>query len=236
MGTSYNLNREIVLSAAPDLLLLSDFSDAPKGISLPTLYSFEWKEENLLARAEWIKLWGALFDKFSQADSLFKDMENKYLKLKVLVDNEIRVKPTLFAGGSYSGTWYLTGGKGFMAGVYADAGANFLMADTSIATVSCGLEWMLSEFSQADFWLNCGDLSMEKWDNRLLHLKSVQNGNVYHFQKRSKSVNGVGISDFYESAVAHPDVILADVISILHPQLLPDYERVYADKCEGEIR
>jgi iron complex transport system substrate-binding protein len=73
---------------------------------------------------------------------------------------------------------------------------------------------------------------MVNWDDRLMHLKSVKNGNVYHFMKRSKTNGGIGISDFYESAVAHPDIILADVISIVHPQLLPSYESVYANKCE----
>ena len=119
-----------------------------------------------------------------------------------------------------------------MAQVYADAGANFLMKDSAVTTISCGLEWMLSKFSESEYWLNCGDFSMVNWDDRLMHLKSVKNGNVYHFMKRSKTNGGIGISDFYESAVAHPDIILADVISIVHPQLLPSYESVYANKCE----
>lgn len=236
LGNSYNLNREILLSVSPDLLLLSDYSDTPKGLPLPMLYSFEWKEVNALARAEWIKLWGVLYDRYSLADSLFQATEKRYMALKDLVDNQVANRPTLFAGGSYSGTWYLTGGEGFMAEVYADAGANFLLKDSAITTISCGLEWLLSKFSESEYWLNCGDFSMDNWDNRLRHLKSVQNGNVYHFMKRSKRDGGIGISDFYESAVAHPDIILADVISIIHPQLLPSYERVYADKCEEEER
>ena len=232
LGNSYNLNREILLSVSPDLLLLSDYSDTPRGISLPMVYSLEWKEVNALARAEWIKLWGVLYDKYSLADSLFQATEKNYLDLKELVENQVSDRPTLFAGGSYSGTWYLTGGEGFMAQVYADAGANFLMKDSAVTTISCGLEWMLSKFSESEYWLNCGDFSMVNWDDRLMHLKSVKNGNVYHFMKRSKTNGGIGISDFYESAVAHPDIILADVISIVHPQLLPSYESVYANKCE----
>ena len=38
------------------------------------------------------------------------------------------------------------------------------------------------------------------------------------------------MTDFYESAVAHPDVVLADVVSVLHPHLMPGYESVYLDK------
>lgn len=236
LGNSFNLNRERLLSSSVDLLLLSDISDTPMGINIPILYVKEWEEVHPLARAEWIKLFGVMFDRYSLADSLFHETERKYLELKEMVANVDLNRPSLFSGGSYSGTWYLTGGNGFMAEMYRDAGANFLLADTAVGTIACGLEWLVSEFSEAEFWVNCGDLSMENWDTRLKHLKSVQNKNVYHFLKRSKLVNGVGISDFYEGAVAHPELLLADLISVLHPELLPLHESVYIDKCEGGIK
>ncbi len=32
---------------------------------------------------------------------------------------------------------------------------------------------------------------------------------------------------FYESGTSHPDVILADLIHIFHPDLLPDHQLYY---------
>ena len=58
------------------------------------VYSLEWKEVNALARAEWIKLWGVLYDKYSLADSLFQATEKNYLDLKELVENQVSDRPT----------------------------------------------------------------------------------------------------------------------------------------------
>jgi iron complex transport system substrate-binding protein len=41
-----------------------------------------------------------------------------------------------------------------------------------------------------------------------------------------------GANDFWESAVARPDVLLSDVIAILHPQLLQNHQLVYAKKLD----
>ena len=41
-----------------------------------------------------------------------------------------------------------------------------------------------------------------------------------------------GSNDFWESAIARPDLILSDVIAILHPEILPDYQLFYAEKLK----
>jgi iron complex transport system substrate-binding protein len=40
-------------------------------------------------------------------------------------------------------------------------------------------------------------------------------------------VNAYGGNDYWESGIVHPDVILADLVKILHPDLLPDHELYY---------
>jgi len=52
---------------------------------------------------------------------------------------------------------------------------------------------------------------------------------VYNFNKRLLPSTA---NDFWESAVARPDLLLADVIAILHPDLLPGYELVYAEQLK----
>ncbi len=41
-----------------------------------------------------------------------------------------------------------------------------------------------------------------------------------------------GANDFWESSIARPDLLLADVIAILHPDILPDYQLYYAEKLK----
>ena len=52
---------------------------------------------------------------------------------------------------------------------------------------------------------------------------------VYNFNKRLLTSTA---NDFWESAVARPDLLLSDVIYILHPELLPGYQTVYADQLK----
>ena len=47
---------------------------------------------------------------------------------------------------------------------------------------------------------------------------------MWNNNRRSTSGGG---NDFYESGIMHPDVILADLISIFHPDLMPGYEPRY---------
>jgi iron complex transport system substrate-binding protein len=46
-----------------------------------------------------------------------------------------------------------------------------------------------------------------------------------------------GGNDYWEGGTARPDLVLADLISIFHPKLVPDHERIWYRKLprsEGE--
>ena len=45
-------------------------------------------------------------------------------------------------------------------------------------------------------------------------------------------MNATGGSDYWESAVARPDLLLSDMIKVFHPELLPDYELFYMQKLK----
>ena len=57
----------------------------------------------------------------------------------------------------------------------------------------------------------------------------VKTKQVYNFNKRMLPS---GANDFWESAIARPDLILSDVIAILHPEILPGYQLFYAEKLK----
>ena len=94
------------------------------------------------------------------------------------------------------------------------------------------METVLAHFAQADVWLNCGYTSMEQLleaNPKYALFRPVHTGRVYHFNRRT--LPG-GANDFWESAVARPDLLLADVIATLHPDLLPGHEPVYTGKVD----
>lgn len=231
LGNSMQVNKEQLLLAQPQVLFLSDHREEISCHICPMIICQEWKENNALGRAEWIKFFSLFYDKYSMADSIFVEIERKYNTWKNLAYTD-QNKPTVFAAGNYGDTWYLTGGKGYMASLYLDANANFCLTDTMVGTVTCGLEWMLTHFQNVDFWMNSPSDNLSELDPRLSSLKSVQTGQVYNFNKRSIKRPHAIISDFYESAVAHPDLVLGDVVSVLHPDLFPDYETIYVNKLK----
>lgn len=232
LGSSFDINAENLLAAHPDVLFLSDLRDSPSVEVCPCIYNLEWKEPSGLGRTEWIKFFSLFFDRFELADSIYDSIAGRYMKLKAQVDS-VPNRPTLFAAGCFGDTWYMTGGKGYMATMYRDAGADFLLSNTLVSTVTCGTEWLLANYSEADFWMNCGTPRLSDIDERLHSMKSYRSGEVFHFEKRCNVTEGMNISDFYESAVARPDVVLADLVSVIHPELLPEYEPVYLGRCEA---
>ena len=64
---------------------------------IPVIINGDWREETPLGRAEWIKFFGALFDKEKLADSIFNTIEEDYLAAKLMV-KEKTSHPTILSG------------------------------------------------------------------------------------------------------------------------------------------
>jgi iron complex transport system substrate-binding protein len=61
-------------------------------------------------------------------------------------------------------------------------------------------------------------------DERFATFDAVQSGEVYNNNRRLTEQGG---NDYWESGVNNPHLILADLIAIFHPELLPDHELYY---------
>jgi iron complex transport system substrate-binding protein len=61
-------------------------------------------------------------------------------------------------------------------------------------------------------------------DERYADFNAINSKQVYNHVAR---VNASGGSDYFESGIANPDVVLADLIRIFHPDLLPDHTLYY---------
>ena len=55
-------------------------------------------------------------------------------------------------------------------------------------------------------------------------LAAVEQGSVY---SNNAKVNEWGGNDYWETGVANPDLVLADLIKIFHPDLLPEHEKIW---------
>ncbi len=238
LGDAFSINIEKTLQLNPSAVMMSGYNQNDTyaqrvtQAGIPVVFNNEWMETSLLARAEWIKFVAAFYDKESVADSIFASISKNYLEIrnKAL---KTTTKPNIMSGSNFRGTWYMPAGHNFMAKLYADAGAEYLYAnDTTSGSLALSVETVLVNFSKSDIWLNCNFNSISDLvnaDSKHKLFKPVTYKEVYNFNKRMLPSTA---NDFWESAVARPDLILSDVIAILHPELLPNYELVYAEKLK----
>ncbi len=236
LGDAFNINLEKTVQLHPDLVMVSGynqndpFAQRLLQAGIFPVYNNEWMEKSLLGRAEWIKFVAAFFDREKVADSLYLEIEKEYQNTANRVKG-IKFRPQIMSGSNFRGTWYMPGGRNFMAQLFSDASGNYFYAnDTTVGSLPLSFEKVLKNFSESDVWLNCNYASLSELlqaDPRHALFRPVKLQQVYNFNKRMLPS---GANDFWESAVAHPDLLLKDVIFILHPELLPGYETFYAQK------
>jgi iron complex transport system substrate-binding protein len=238
LGDAFNINVEKTMELSPGAVLMSGYNQNDpyaKRVSqagIPVIFDNEWMETSLLARAEWIKFVAAFYNKEKLADSIFSTVDKRYNEIKAKA-NAVKIKPNIMTGSNFRGTWYMPAGHSYMGRLFADAGANYFYAnDTTAGSLPLNVETVLKNFSATDVWLNCNFQSLSdliKADSKHAYFKPVKLGQVYNFNKRLLPSTA---NDFWESAVARPDLVLSDVISILHPEILPGYQLVYAEKLK----
>jgi iron complex transport system substrate-binding protein len=239
IGYGAGVNVEQILDLAPDLVMTYG-SGSPEYDAHPVLLNAglkvavnaEWLETSPLGRAEWGKFIALFFNKEATAESTFADTVARYEDLKAKA--AAAEKPTVLTDSEYQGSWYVAGGRSFTAQLLADAGAAYLWADDeSTGSIPVAFEAVFDKAAAADFWLNVGFVNsleeMKAADERYTDFAAFQKGNVWNNNKRQ---NANGGNDYYESAVAQPDAVLADLIAIFHPELMPEHAFVYYQRLQ----
>lgn len=238
LGDPFNPNVEKTLMLKPDAIIKSAYAQQDTynerllNAGLPIIYTLEWMENSPLARAEWIKLIAAFFDKGLLADSIFNDIEARYIAQTKIV-KDIKNKPTVLAGDNFQDTWYVPGGKSFNAILFSDAGLNYFYKDNAESgSIGLDIESVLTQFGNADFWFGCEADSYDELtekDKKYLLLKSMKNRRVFNNRNRMTLSGG---NDYFESAIANPDLVLSDLIKAIHPELLTEAEFTYIKPLE----
>lgn len=238
IGSGGQVNVEQALDLQPDLIMTygvgnPEYDAHPKLLEagLKVVLNSEYMELSPLGRAEWIKFTAAFFNREAQATEVYDAIAGRYREIAALAQN-VANKPTVFANRPFRGTWYMPGGKSYVAQLLADAGATYLWADdTSTGSMQLSFEEVFDRAREAEFWLNPGnwtDLAeAAAEDERYTQFAAYQNGNVYNNNKR---LNENGGNDYWETGVTNPHLVLADLIKIFHPELLPDHELYFYQK------
>lgn len=236
------LNYEKLVALNPSFIFTSgDFDGGSKmkikleSLRIKQVLNLDYMEQDPLARAEWLKFTAAFFDEEYTADSIFTAIEKNYLALKEKVKT-VSTKPTVFCNLPFKEVWYMPSGENYIALLFNDAGADFLWKDvpaTNGLNLSLDYEAVYNKAANAEYWINtglAGSLNdIKNTDKKNTLFKAYKTGNVYNGDKRRTVQGGI---DFWESATFNPDLVLADLIYILHPELLPNHQLFYYRKLK----
>ncbi|MCC8063282.1 MAG: ABC transporter substrate-binding protein [Rikenellaceae bacterium] len=240
VGYDNNLNYEMIVALQPDVVFIYGLTGENSAVAklqqlgVPVVYISDYLENDPLGRAEWIVPFGLLAGRMEDAVAQFMHTENEYNSLGERVAGSVDERPEVMLNSPYKDVWYLPGDRSYMVRLLEDAGGDYLGKgeDTDVSR-PVSAEKALVLMARADYWLNPGrarDMSQLRADNRrFATLPVVQKGKVYNNNAR---ITPMGGSDFWESGAVRPDVVLSDMVRILHPDLLPEHELYYFRKLE----
>jgi len=235
VGYDQQLNLELLLSLKPDLVMAygvggeaAAYTAKIEALNIPVVYNAEYLEETPLAKAEWVKFAALLFNKFEMASTKFDSIETAYNQAKMLVANQTK-KPFVLCNLPWKDVWYLPGGRSYSARLIEDAGGGYILsADTSREAIPTNIEWVFDKAQAATFWINPGAAASKQeitsTDQRLARFLAFKTNSMYN---NNAIISKNGGNDYWESGITNPHVILRDLISIFHPELLPNYQPVY---------
>ena len=230
IGMEGNFDTEMVLAANPDVIFISPFKrggyEPIKETGITLVPHLGYKELDPLGQAEWIKFVGMFIGKEKEAQEVFDGIEKRYNDIKTQAAKST-TRPTVFSGEMHSGTWHAVGGKNYLAQIFRDAGADYVIQDEETAGENLEFEKMYALAANADYWriLNSfqGDFSYEA-------LKSSEPRNELFkaYKERKVIYCNMKQQPYYEITPVQPDVLLKDFVAIFHPELVEsDYQPTY---------
>ncbi len=241
IGSTQGLNPEQILSLQPDLIMAYGMGPDDGTLQVlhrtgvPVLLNADFLENDPLGRAEWIKFMAALLNKEKEADAVFLDIRQRYDSLKDLTA-EVQQRPHVFSGVVYGDTWYMPGGESWAAQFLADAGAHYLWQNApGTGSLPLSFEEVYAKANKAPYWINAANMTslsaLAAADSRYKYFRAWQEGQVFTYINK---VSPTGGNEYLELGYARPDMVLADLIGILHPELLPTHELYFYKKLSLE--
>ena len=227
VGYDSFLDFELILSLDPDLVVayVIGSSEPPyigklRSLGVPLLLLYDYMEQHPLARAEYVRLFGALTGRRAQADEYFAEVCHRYDSLRVDVhaaEVESGTKKVLM-NALYGDVWYIPGADNYISRLVRDAGGEVLGAMPGCSeSRAVGMEEAFGLSQEADLWL-CPGASRSLEELKAAHRMYSLFGPVakgYPVYNNNLLVNDAGGNDFYQTGAVRPDLILEDLIGII---------------------
>ncbi len=243
-GMTAQFNVERLVTLHPDLIMswwtknpayAAHIKAQEAGLSVALIADYE--EHTPLGRSEWVKFVAVFFDADAEAERVFDDVERFYISMRKKTEG-VRHRPTVMYGTSYQGTWYIAGGRSYLANLVKDAGGDYIWDDDeTTGSRPVNAETAMTRAGKADYWLSMNQnhvslASLAAEDDRYRLFKAFRDGQVY---SNNGKIGPGGGNDYYQGPTVRPDLLLADMIAILHPELLPKHELIWHVRLPATI-
>lgn len=235
-GNGMNPDVEKIIELAPDAIMLSPFENSGgygrfEKIGTPIVECADYMEVSALGRAEWMRFYGLLFGREREADSLFSVIEQRYNRLVEKV-KDVKVRPTVLCEMKIGAAWYVPGGKSVTGKLYSDAGGHYAFdyIDNS-GSVPLSFETVYDKAKDADVWLIKYNTAQDKTYRDLAADYAPYAGFKAYEHRKVYGCNTSRVS-YYEDAPFHPDLLLEDIVKILHPSVMEDDSLRYFTNLE----
>ena len=230
IGMEGNFDTEMILAANPDVIFISPFKrggyDAIKETGITLVPHLGYKELAPLGQAEWIKFVGMFIGKEQEACDIFAGIESRYNELKK-VAGAAEVRPVVFSGEMHYGTWHAVGGKNYLAQIFRDAGANYVINDEETAGENLEFEKMYALAANADYWRILNSYP-DTFSYEALKASEPRNELFKAFKEKKVIYCNMKQTPYYEISPVKPDVLLKDFVAIFHPALVEaDYQPTF---------
>lgn len=223
VGYDSNLNYEALVLLDPDVVLMYGVTAENvavtaklRDLGIPYLYLGDYTEESPLGKAEWIIAIAEIMGCRERGVEVFASITERYNEVRSSVarDKRCRVMFNL----PYQDVWYMPSDDSYMVQLVEDAGGEYIYKGKNPrgGSKAISLEEAYMLVADADLWLNVGQCSslaeLRSVAPHFADVEVVKSGNVYNNNRRRTRAGG---SDFWESAIVRPDVVLRDMATII---------------------
>lgn len=246
VGFGNQVNIELVLELEPQLVMSYGYNPASDAhpvlleAGIFTALDASWRELSPLGRAEWIKFTALFYNLEEEANAIYEDIVAQYQAVKgsaaaVAAEDRPTVLINSFLG--YADAWFMPGEDTYVGQLIRDAGGDLLLSEDGSATSQAlSFEVVYEGGLDADIWLVetfavNSRADMLALDSRFGDFTAFQSGDIWN---NNHDENANGGNNYYEWGVTNPHLVLADLLAIFHPDLMPDHEFAFYQRLASE--
>lgn len=225
IGYDTNLNYEALVALKPDVVFLYSVAAGDtdaitaklRELGIAYIHLGDYTEQSPLGKAEWMVAVAEIMGCRERGEALYEDIVTRYEAVRSSVEIAEH-RPRVMFNTPYEDVWYMPADDSYMVRLVEDAGGEYIYkgGNTTGGSRGISLERALLLVTDADIWLNVGQCNsladLHRVAPHFCDTEVVRHGRVYNNNRRQGSSGG---SDFWESAIVRPDVVLEDLVRII---------------------